>query len=144
MEDSTTIALLFLGILLGGAINICVFHMVVDDFQTQVLSKIDPKLTEYELIEQIAAMYKENHNYSSDFNCVNFTTDMYFILNTIGVKSYVKSGAKIDLESETGRSGHVWNEVCFDLDATGGRYMKNNKIYVMKEDKYYLQEYQKR
>lgn len=88
-------------------------------------TEIDPYIQELIEFQKIAKRFSSQHNYSEDYNCVNYTKDLKMIGDMLGYKTYRASAYAHDNLSD-----HAFLKVYLDIEPQSGEYIDYSKYYV--------------
>jgi len=80
----------------------------------------------------VARRFANNHNYSDDYNCVNYTDDLYRIIEELGLSTNIEKVRGCSEEGMTGEC-HRWLKITMDFEP---------QSYTIKDysDEYFYQE----
>ena len=129
MEDIRLYGLLFITII--SFASVCWFMW---NFQTQVdelnynIESMDRKgIDKLEEIEYIGQKFAANHNYSKDYDCKNYSDDLYEVLKALGYNVKEVSGCK----AENGSECHRWLRIGLELDfePIDGEFVNYEDVY---------------
>ena len=73
----------------------------------------------------ILERFARNRNYSREYNCVNYSKDLSFILNNLGYQSKVVCGERINDSSKA----HCWVRIYIDVEPQTAKFVDYSNIY---------------
>ena len=80
------------------------------------------------LIDNVGFRFSQNHKYvKDDYDCDNYTNDMSFILDSLGIENKKMKGCE-DLTINT--SCHAWLRVELDYEPITGSFTDYSKEYI--------------
>ena len=118
--------IIFLIVLVILIINSILVVNIIGNMTTlKLIKNIDSKeIRDSQFIDILIEKFANNHNYSKEYKCLNYSSDLNYILVSLGYES-------VEVIGHNNITGHSWNRITIDIDPQLGEYTDNNKIFYI-------------
>lgn len=93
---------------------------------TVTITKTDNEISDLEFVFEAAERFAQTHNYTSNYDCQDYSHDFAKVMGNLGVKVDVINKWQV---SQKNAKGHTWNRVCLDIEPQTGTLTNNFMKY---------------
>jgi len=94
----------------------------LEEIDNKLEKMSNTKIKELEFADEVVKRFAENHQYSSDYNCVNYSNDLQELGSHLGMKFRTQTGYN-------NVSGHRWLSYFVDIEPQKSKLVNYDKKY---------------